>query len=364
MEKVYPLPQKLFKKMTDLNTFVDVEKQFSKLEMKTILSHVLSSNKRTLNRGNYHFCLPHTFLIGFPKCGTTLLYNYLEEHPLMVQPRNKEGQFWREFVSTRNIEYRELQVLLYLFHFYDASRAIQKHAEMFTIDASASTVFASSQPHVDLGKDSCVVPALISNVLPDSKFLIVMRNPIERLWSDFWYFCSRSEWRNKDLEIRVPDHILSKASEMFHDFTVLAIQEFAECMNKNHSQFYCATLVGSISGETAGCKRVRLGLSLYSVHVQRWLSVIPQHKLLLIRLEDIVTNRTETLNKVWSFLNVPSIVTVRKSKINRNSWIARSKYAAHFTMLDKTKELLQNFFYPYNLKLATLANDERYLWNE
>lgn len=351
----------------DVSTFVDIEDQFNRMELESILSRVFKFGNKTsstLKHSDHHFCLPSSFLIGFPKCGTTLLYNYIEEHPLMAKPRNKEGQFWREFVKTKHVKYRELQVLLYLFHFYGASRAMESRPEMFTIDASASTVFATSQLYAELDKDVCVVPAMISNALPNAKFLIIMRNPIDRLWSDFWYFCSRSEWKSNNFKITVPDNILPKASEMFHNLTVLAIQEYLNCVNNDYSQFYCATLVGSISGEAAGCKKVRLGLSMYYIHVLRWFSVIPRHQILLIRLEDLIANVTESMNKVWSFLNVPSVSTVLKSKQNGNNWITSSKYSAHFTMLEKTRSILKNFFHPYNFKLAELTNDQRYLWNE
>lgn len=360
------LPRKLSRKLMDLTTFANIKTQFAVPEVKEIISGVFKASNRAIFTSTYtyqHFCLPHTFLIGFPKCGTTLLYKYIEEHPLMAKPRSKEGQFWREFVNTEEVNYRELMVLLYLFHFHDASKSIGLHPEMFTLDASVSTVFATRQPFND-EMDTCVIPALMSSTLPASKYLIIMRNPIDRLWSDFWYFCSRSEWRSNNFKITVPDYVLPIASEMFHNHTVLAIQEYVDCLSKQNSQLFCATLVGSISGEAAGCHRVRLGLSMYYVHIMRWLSVIPQHQILLLRLEDLIESATEGMDRIWSFLNVPSVNTVKKSKQNDNEWITKDKYSAHFTMLKKTRYLLKDFFHPYNLKLAEFTNDQRYLWNE
>ena len=360
------LPQRLFRKLMDVTTFADIESQFEKSEVRNILSGIFKITNRTLftfAHTGHHFCLPRTFLIGFPKCGTTFLYKYIEEHPLMARPHGKEGQFWREFVNTKDINYRELMVLLYLFHFHGASQSIKLHPEMFTVDASASTVFATHQPFKN-EKDACVVPAIMSSTLPNSKFIIIVRNPIDRLWSDFWYFCSRSEWTSNNFKIKVPDNVLPIASEIFHNYTVLAIQEYVNCVSKNNSQLFCATLVGSVSGEDAGCHRVRLGLSMYYIHILRWLSVIPQHQILLLRLEDLIENATEGMNKIWSFLNVPNVNTVKKSKQNSNKWITEGKYSAHFTMLEKTRHLLKDFFHPYNLKLAEYTNDQRYLWNE
>lgn len=365
-ENFNSLPRKLSNKLKELTTFVGVQNQFSKVEMESVLSYIFRTGSRTLfssSGGDHHFCLPRTFLIGFPKCGTTLLYKYIEAHPFMAKPREKEGQFWREFVRTKQVEYKELQTLLYLFHFYSASKAIKLHPQRFTVDASASTVFATSLPYIEIEKDSCVVPVLLHTSLPNSKLLIIMRNPIDRLWSDFWYFCSRTEWRSR-FGITVPENILPKVSEIFHNLTVSALQEFSNCIDSNFSEVYCVTLAGSISGEEAGCEKVRLGLSVYFIHILRWFSVFPRNQILLIRLEDLVADPTESMNRVWSFLNVPSINKVIKYKQNDNEWITSRKYRAHFIMLEKTRNLLRHFFHSYNFKLAELVDDKRYLWNQ
>lgn len=359
------LPQKLSKKLKDVATFVDIQHQFSIEELKNVLSLIFKDGNKTLfssSPSKHFFCLPSTFIIGFPKCGTTLLYKYIESHPLMAKPRNKEGQFWREFIKTNDTEYRELQTLIYLFHFYTASQEIKIRQEMFTVDASASTVFATTQPYLD--KEMCIVPRLLLDTLPNSRFIIILRNPINRLWSDFWYFCSRSQWKNLSYQSMVQRNIFPKASEIFHNLTVLAVEEFMNCINNNHTEFYCVTLAGSFSGENAGCEKVRLGLSVYYIHILRWFSVFPQNKFLLIRLEDLVTDSVDSMKRVWSFLKVSSINTVIKSKENSNDWISSSKYKDHFIMWEKTKDLLKDFFHPYNLKLAQLLDNQHYLWNE
>ena len=91
------------------------------------------------------FCLPSVYLIGFPKCGTSLLYSYVASHPLFAKPRWKEGQFWRDYVRTSGRRYKELDVLIYLYHFHDASNIIIKNRRKFTMDASVSTVYGTLQ---------------------------------------------------------------------------------------------------------------------------------------------------------------------------------------------------------------------------
>ena len=43
---------------------------------------------------SYVQCLPTVFLAGFPKCGTTDLYQKLLQHPQIVAGKHKEPHFW------------------------------------------------------------------------------------------------------------------------------------------------------------------------------------------------------------------------------------------------------------------------------
>ena len=44
-------------------------------------------------------CLPHFFILGEMKCGTTSLYHFLRMHPRVVVPRVKEPRFLQAGVS-------------------------------------------------------------------------------------------------------------------------------------------------------------------------------------------------------------------------------------------------------------------------
>lgn len=98
------------------DNFSDIRHQY---ETEFILTEILSNN--TSRHAGSFFCLPATFLIGFPKSGTTQLYKYIVQHPLIEQPRDKEGQFWRELICSD--QYKELHVL---FHFLMLQREPNK----------------------------------------------------------------------------------------------------------------------------------------------------------------------------------------------------------------------------------------------
>lgn len=341
------LPSQMEKKIRSFGNFNELPFTFSKKELSAIIN---SFNDRNENATQI-FCLPKFYLIGFPKCGTTLLYQYIETHPLFAKPRDKEGQFWREYVKYNAVMFKELQVFMYLFHFYSATKQIHTNQNRFTIDASASTVFSLARPIHTIEYDMCSVPVTIFNALPNSKFVVILRNPIDRLWSDFWYFCSRTTAFQKKKRLNlVPD------SEKFHNYTLSAIRDFNTCLQK-HNIFHCVMLAGMVGGEEVACADVRLGLGVYFVHLERWLSVFPRDQILAIRMDDLVSNPVMKMNEVWSFLGVPSfdVVPIR-TKVNSNS---RNAYK----MLPETRRILSDFFSPHNRMLAKILDNEGYLWN-
>ena len=102
---------------------------------------------------------------------------------------------------------------------------------------------------------------------------------------------------------------------------------------------------------------------MYYLHLLQWLSVFPRAQMLFLRFEDLVTNATETMNKVWSFLNVTAAeVTTIDHRVNANSWVTSEKYSTHFQMWSFSRDTLTEFFYPFNSMLADLLHDVSYLW--
>lgn len=359
------LPVNLTRKVKETYSFLNIQDQFPDHELRSIMTNLLGKSNAShfsKQRTRHHFCLPSVYIIGFPKCGTSLLYNYIKSHPLFASPRFKEGQFWRELVTTQDLRYRELEVLIYMFHFYDASRNIDKNRNKFTVDASASTVYASSRPLHDTEKDLCLVPFLLFRVLPQTKILIILRNPIDRLWSDYWYFCSRYNWRTNKV-YNIPRHISAVASELFHNLSISAIAQFKNCTENGNSEFHCSTLTGSAPGKKGSCTNVRLGLSMYYLHVIRWLNIFPRNQIHIIRINDLSTSPRTTMNHVWDFIGVHKINSTIIGSINKNPWILMEDYKTNFTMWPRTRILLEFFFKSYNMKLAQLLNDEHYLWN-
>ena len=69
--------------------------------------------------GSGIICLPYFYILGQPKCGTTMLYELLSTHQDIVPPMRKEMMFWNSHMSEQNIQ-------KYVKDFAQASEEIQR----------------------------------------------------------------------------------------------------------------------------------------------------------------------------------------------------------------------------------------------
>ena len=365
--------------LTAWNDLRGIKKKFTILQASTLVNRILMKNVRSPHRlrnstVSQFFCVPNVYLAGFPKSGTTFLYSLISTHPLFAKPYSKEGNFWREFVKTADPLYKKLDVLHYLFHCKPAANEIETSEKRLIIDGSASTIFASPDTGVSLDKDVCILPTLLSKVLPDAKYIVIMRNPVERLWSDYWYFCAKSRWKirhNHNISYNIPMETVLRASEIFHNHSMRVLDDFQDCLQNGNSEFACVMRANSEDGIYSACRGARVGVGLYYFHIVKWLSILPRSSFLFLRMEDLIGDPFSVMVKVWKFLEIAPLTKEvldyhieNLVKTNANSWIVSEKYRDKFTMSPVTRRYLGLFHQPYNVRLATLLKDERFLWDD
>ena len=106
-------------------------------------------------------CLPHFFILGEMKCGTTSLYHFLRMHPRVVVPRVKEPRFLQAG------RFPQTTVSRYKVNFETAAAK----ADAVTFDASP--VYLRSQ----------IARAWLARWLPRSHLITIVRNPSQRAFS-------------------------------------------------------------------------------------------------------------------------------------------------------------------------------------
>jgi len=106
---------------------------------------------------------PNIFIIGAPKCGTTALSEYLRKHPNIFMCNPKEPWYFSfDFARTEEMDEKK-----YLSLFSEADPSMHK------IVGEASTSYLFSK---------CAVEEILK-FNPDSKFIVMLRNPIDLVQS-------------------------------------------------------------------------------------------------------------------------------------------------------------------------------------
>uniref|UniRef100_A0A8C5R112 Sulfotransferase n=1 Tax=Leptobrachium leishanense TaxID=445787 RepID=A0A8C5R112_9ANUR len=307
-------------------------------------------------------CLPYFYIIGQPKCGTTDLYDRLRLHPMVRFSAFKEPHWWtrKRFGILRLKEpfYNPFPVEDYLDLFDLAAQEIQDHYNVEqgmkggTVDdlligeASASTMWDNSAwsyfyDNVTNTEPPVLIQDFIHAFQPNAKFIIMLRDPVERLYSDYLYFA-----------------IANKSAEDFHDKVNESLQMFESCLQIS-SVRACA-----YNTTFSNIMPVRLQVGLYVMYLSDWFSLFHMNQFLILRLEDHSANITHSMRLVYDFLHLGHLSNKEETSITHNpaSNSRRPDDRSLGPMLPQTRQILKDFYHPYNKGLARLLADIAYLW--
>ena len=306
------------------------------------------------------FCLPHFFLAGFPKSATTTLARALFEHKSVSGAVVKEPHWWtRAPIISPSVNLLKLNMLRYLIVYGQMAHLASHRPELLSMDGSQSTLWDSN--FVVNGHDFCSIPSAISHILPKAKFIVLMREPSERLYSHYLWSCSNRYGNNTN---QWPARVRGDAAGNFHREISRAVNEFNDCLKTsslyecaNHYTFTNSTRIAQSCGEIG----FRMVVSIYYIHIVKFLHFFPREQFLFLRTEDMSKEPVRFMNQITDFLGVEPYSPFKardllEQKVNRQK-------AAIEGMWEDTRLLLQNFFALFNRKLASLLKDDRFLWD-
>ncbi|KAK1793527.1 hypothetical protein P4O66_011431 [Electrophorus voltai] len=308
-------------------------------------------------------CLPYFYIIGQPKCGTTDLYDRLRLHPQVQFTTMKEPHWWtrkRFGIIRLNEGLRNpypLEDYLDLFdqaayqiqdQLLDNSSRRKTRVDIIAGEASASTMWDNNAWIYFYDNGTGVEPPylvqdFIHAVQPNAKFIVMLRDPVERLYSDYLYF-----------------GMANKTVQDFHERVSESLQLFETCLAQRsmRSCVYNTTLNNVMP--------VRLHVGLYVVYLLDWLSVFSREQILVLRLEDHAANRKHTMHRVFDFLHLGPLTQQKEADITKSpaSNARRPANRSLGPMLPITKEILQSFYEPFNQKLAAVLSEPAFLWKQ
>lgn len=346
-------------------------------------------------------CLPKVFLAGFPKCGSSFTHCLLNEvislstygslqHPTSLK---KEPHFWVKFNHTCRdyIVPKANAIGKYLFYFLPGLKQISEleMKDVVLVDSKVNKLFR--WPYFSENQHNltnyCLLPAVLPRLLPGSKFIVVLRNPVNMLFSAFWNSCT-------SLHLTIPMATQLRGPDLFHERVTAKIRLFNDCMRDSSKPSIsrtceltsklnytscilhperqkllpvCAQEINfyDFSPEMPDCGRSRVTMGLYYVHIKKWLSVISKDRFHFIVLEDLIKNPIRNVHRLLEFLDLSaeavtsnaSLVDTVASSCNTNAQAAVDyKHDQRLQMRDDTRSLLEMFYTPFNLLLGQLVD--------
>ncbi|XP_041803770.1 carbohydrate sulfotransferase 15-like [Chelmon rostratus] len=307
-------------------------------------------------------CLPYFYIIGQPKCGTTDLYYRLKMHPEVQYSIIKESQWWTRrrfgYTHVKDGFKKIIPVEDYLDLFDVAAQHIQEemsrnssgdhHMTQFvTVEASPSTMWDNqvwSYVHRDRKETEpgFLTQDFIHALQPGAKLIVILRDPVERLYSDYLYFRMGKE-----------------SVEDFHQKAMKSVQLFQSCLSERslRSCVHNRRLLDAMP--------VKLHAGLYVVFLLDWLSVFHRDQILVLRLEDYAADKRATLQKAFDFLGLSPLSVELEEEVMKNH-VANSRGVKDKKlgpMLPATRDLLREFHQPFNRKLASVLDNSAFLWS-
>ena len=311
----------------------------------------------TVNESLVLRCLPYVFLLGYAKCGTTSVSRLLYNHPQFA-PVKKEIHWW----TKHDLPIRQNDTLRYLGYFNHASYAIRKDPKnVITGDCSASSAFYLPF-RMDLSTTFAdAQPFLIHSILPQARLIAVVRNPIYRIRSEYYYFITH-HCKFNDTEVKA----LCNA-EGLHRTVMNHLNGFRVCMSDRNDEIFCMYSYRNWIEPESPCIQLRLEATMYYHTLSQWLQYFPREHVLILRTEDLEADQKGVAASLYSFLGLSpmskgELEIQEKFSVKFNRQAVFQNSTPSDIMYPETAQLLYDFFHPFNVKLAEMLQDTRYDW--
>lgn len=215
--------------------------------------------------------MPNFLIIGAAKSGTTTLYDWLDRHPQVYMSPVKETNFFA-LENTNPDVFRETVHKGYLKNF---KTTITDYREQFT-GVNNEVAIGEASPSYLYYPQAAV---RIKHYIPDVKLIAILRNPVERAYSNFV-------------------HHLRDNLETTPDFAE-ALELEQQRINDNWWWGFHY-----------------LNAGFYSVQLKRYWEIFDRSQIKIYLFEDLTNNPEETARDIWQFLQVDDIKLPESDRTN------------------------------------------------
>ena len=281
-------------------------KQMTPQWVKTFAHRLIRQYRRATWRRR---SLPAFMIIGAQKSGTSSLYAYLGQHPQLLPSYPKEVNFFDGGTNPNIDNFEKGQA------WYRASFPFRKNvsAHSRTFEASPNYIF------------NPLTSRRVFDIVPEVKFIAVLRNPTERAISHYFH-AKRRGYESLPIKEALQEEEKRLGS-------VIDNKDYKSNNFRRHSY------------KSRG---------LYKQQIERFLNYFPWQQILVLSSEEFFSEPDNTLRQVFEFVGVDTGFKV-KDLMPRN--VANNKSEVD----PDVYRYLNNYFLPHNQALYDLVG-KRYGW--
>ncbi|SHJ83169.1 Sulfotransferase domain-containing protein [Tangfeifania diversioriginum] len=259
---------------------------------------------------------PNFFIVGTAKSGTTTLYYHLSKHKDVFFSKHKEPYFFStKYVNLPhngpedNINDERRKKLSSINHYLKLF--VNAKDQKILAEASTDYLYYSKTAND------------ISKFNPNSKILIVLRNPIERAFSAYY-------------------HQVNKGRETL---------SFSDALKKEESR---------IENNFSFIWRYKQ-MGLYSKQIQHYLNVFPSENIKILLFDDIKNDVNKVIKEILNFLEIDTKLYVDKSVKQRVTGIHKNKTINY--LFEKPNAVKRIFKSIIPLKIRSKLKNNISNWN-
>ncbi len=242
--------------------------------------------------------LPDFLIIGTQKGGTTSLYAYLESHPNVMGAFRKEVKFF-------DCNY---PLGLRWYHSHFPYRVALRRRQAQTGEASPYYMYHPSAP-ARIRKDS-----------PHVKLIALLRNPVERAYSDYHHM-----YRSGRETLSFDEAVAGEEARLRGEAEKICNDPYYSVYQHMHFSY--------------------LGRGRYVEQLTHLFELFPRDQVLVLRSEDLFQNPAPVFQRTLGFLNLPEWNPPRYKTMNQGDYSGMSAV---------TRQRLVDYFKPYNERLERL----------
>lgn len=295
---------------------------------------------------------PSFMIIGAQKSGTTSVYEYLTQHPLVISAKRRETHCldWR-WNKNLNTNAERQKYCLNFFH----SKELKSHPSCMTGDSTPSYLLDSYR----------CIPRLKKVFPHEMKFIAIFRDPTKRAKSHYEMVTSLdgspvqiknrgTEWIKMTIEEVIALDMKNMKDSGLIPYWDIETNSFDNACFKRFA--------GSKEEDTAFMKYLKdhvlmssgshslVSRGLYELQLRQWIRAFTPNVFLALKLEDLKNHGVnETMKKVWTHLDLPEYKVKDDGAKNTRSYDG---------LKEETRDMLQNFYKPHSARLEVLLGQD------